>query len=320
MSARPTKDARERVKVSARLIARAIGRGASAVKGHLHVLYHIVIVVLSAAIAASLPLTLSFVAERLLRYWSFIENEQVFLVSVEVAVALLLIMAFSHARTNCGNRKMSKIARAAGMVHFVPRRGVLARWTSRRSKERQAFMKDIMAIGSTGFRTFVDPRGDLHTAIQDCRAAKIMLVNPESPGAIDRARTIPDPEVTQESLRSQVGQTIAFLGALRAARKNVRLKLYSDLPLWKLAILGDHAWVQHYHPGLNVQAMPEYVFMHSQDPASLFSAFYQHFVMRWNDPSIPEYDLLSGELVYRDAGGNELRRDKLDWTLEDVAV
>ncbi len=290
------------------------------VRSHLQILYHLLIVALSAAIAVSLPFTFSFVAQRLLLYWSFIENEQIFLTSTEVAVGLLLIIVFSRARTNWKNRKLSKMARAAGMIHFKSRRGLLVRRTSRRLKERQAFMRDIMVIGSTGFRTFVGPKGDLHAAIQSCRTAKIMLLNPESPGAVERARTIPEPEVTQESLRWQVEQTFVFLGALRGAQKGISLKLYSDLPLWKLAILGDYAWVQHYHPGLDVQVMPEYVFMHGQNPTSLFSAFYQYFVMRWNDAAIPEYDLLSGELVYRDEAGNELRRDKLDLRLEGTAL
>jgi len=40
--------------------------------------------------------------------------------------------------------------------------------------------------------------------------------------------------------------------------------------------------------------------VHDQDPAGLFTAFYQYFVMRWNDPAIPEYDLLTGDLMYRE--------------------
>jgi hypothetical protein len=289
------------------------------VRGHLHILYHVLIVALSAAIAASLPLAFGFLARQLLTYWSFIENEQMFLISTEVAVGLLLVVLFSRARTNWQNRRLSRMGRVAGMIHFNSRRGPLVRRTSRRLKEQQAFMRDIMVIGSTGFRTFVDPKGDLHTAIHSCRTAKIMLLNPESAGALERARTIPESAVTPEILRSQVGQTIAFLRTLPGAQKGICLKLYSDPPLWKLAILGDYGWVQHYHPGLDVQVMPEYVFMHGQNPTGLFSAFYQHFVMRWNDPAVPEYDLLRGELLYRDEAGNELSRKKLDLMLEGVA-
>src|SRR2546428_12603962 len=76
--------------------------------------------------------------------------------------------------------------------------------------------------------------------------------------------------------------------------------------MWKLPILGDHAWVRHYHPSLDVRVLPEYVFVHSQDPRGLYTAFYQYFTTRWNDPAIPEYDLLTGELVYPDRERREV--------------
>ena len=289
--------------------AHALERAARVIKAPLLLLYHVSIIALSAAIAASLPVTFSFAARRLLAYWAFVQNERLFLISTEVVVAFVLILVFNHARTNWRNRTLSKMARAAGMVHVTPRTGVLARRTIRRSKERQAAMRDIMLIGSTGLRTFVDPKGDLHAALQTCRTAKIMLLDPESRGALERARIIPDPAITQESLRRQVREAIDFLAALRTVpQKSIQLKLYPDPPLWKLAILGDYVWVQHYHPGLDVQVLPEYVFVHRQDPTSLFPAFYQYFARRWTDPAIPEYDLVKDEVVYRNAAGDEVGR------------
>src|SRR5205807_8422358 len=94
--------------------------------------------------------------------------------------------------------------------------------------------------------------------------------------------------------------------ALRAASERVRLKFHPEPALWKLAILGDRAWVRHYHPALDVRVLPEYVFVHSQDPRGLYTAFYQYFTTRWNDPAIPEYDLLTGELVYPDGERREV--------------
>jgi hypothetical protein len=305
------------IAATGKLAARALERAARVIRAPLPVLYHVSIIALSAAIAASLPVTFSFAAGRLLAYWSFVQNERLFLISTEIVVAFVLILVFNHARTNWRNRTLSKMARAAGMVHVTPRTGVLARRTIRRSKERQAAMRDIMLIGSTGLRTFVDPKGDLHAALQTCRTAKIMLLDPESRGALERARIIPDPAITQESLRRQVREAIDFLAALRTAQKSIQLKLYPDPPLWKRAILGDYVWVQHYHPGLDVQVLPEYVFVHRQDPTSLFPAFYQHFARRWNDPAIPEYDLVKDELVYRDAAGDEVGRRRFGSTPAD---
>jgi hypothetical protein len=95
-------------------------------------------------------------------------------------------------------------------------------------------------------------------------------------------------------------------------QKNVRLKLYPDRPFLKMAILGDYIWLQHYQPGLDLQRMPRYVFKHDPNIGSLYFPFYQYFLGRWNNPDIPEYDLETDELIYRDTAGNEERRENMD--------
>jgi hypothetical protein len=305
-STRSKQTVRTRIRAAPRRLVSAAEHAIRLVTDRLPLVYHVVVVILSAAIAATLPLTFTFLARRLLTYWSVIEDAKVFLASTEIAVALVLVFVLSRARTNWTNRRLSRVARAAGMVQLASGNGLLSRRVARRQKERHAFMRDIMIIGSTGFRTLIDPRGDLRAALENCRTAKLMLLDPESRGAIERVRTIGEHEISRESLRTQVEQTIAFLRALPAAHQRIRLKLYPEPPLWKLAILGDHAWVRHYHPALDVRLLPEYVFAHGQDPAGLYAAFYQYFVMRWSDPALPEYDLRSGGLVYREGTRREV--------------
>jgi hypothetical protein len=58
--------------------------------------------------------------------------------------------------------------------------------------------------------------------------------------------------------------------------------------------------------------MPEYVFKHDQNLGSLYLPLYQYFLTQWNHPDIPEYDLESDELIYRNRGGNEVKREKFD--------
>jgi len=278
--------------------------------GPVRILYHIGVIALSAGIALSLPLTVSFLAQQLLVSWSLVENERIFLISVEIAVAVVLILFFHSLGRSWQDRRLARMARGAGMVYFTPSRGVLARRRIRRLKERQGLARDVMIIGSTGFRTFVDPKGDLHTVLQQCREAKIMLLNPDSEGAAARAKSILDPGITPESVRKQITKSIEFLKGLKAVQRNVELRLYPDAPLFKLAILGEFIWVQHYHAGLDVQVMPEYLFAHDQKPGGLYTPFYQHFMTRWRNAAIPEYDLDADELVYRDTAGHEIKRDK----------
>jgi hypothetical protein len=202
------------------------------------------------------------------------------------------------------------MARAAGIVLVTSAKGFLAKRRIRKLKERHGVARDVMVISSTGFRTLVDAKGDLHHVIASCREAKIMLLNPFSEGARARVKSISDPEITIESFREQIRKSIFFLKGLKAIQKNIKLKLYNDPPFLKLVILGDYMWMQYYHPGLDVQRMPEYVFRHDQNTGSLYIPFYQYFLTRWNAPDIPEYDLDSDELIYRDAVSNEVRREK----------
>lgn len=179
-------------------------------------------------------------------------------------------------------------------------------------KKKLGFAREIMIIGSTGYRSFVEPEGDLHESVQTCREAKIMLLDPLKHGAIVRARSIPDPEITPEVIREQIIKSIDYLKGLRAAQKNVRLKLYPDMPLLKMAILGDYAFIRHYHTGMNVRHMPEFAFKNDQNHGGLYLPMYRYFLSRWQDPDIPEYDLDTDELVYRDHMGHELMRESFN--------
>jgi hypothetical protein len=169
-----------------------------------------------------------------------------------------------------------------------------------------------MIIGSTGYRSIALPEGELHEAVRNCREAKIMLLDPREHGAIERAQSIPDPEMTAEAIREQIMKSIDFIRELQTLKKTVRLKLYPDMPLLKMAIIGDYAYVRHYHTGMNVRFMPEFAFRNLPHHGGFYMPFYRYFVSRWQDPDIPEYDLARDELVYHDALGYEVLREPFD--------
>lgn len=286
-------------------------------KGSLRILYHIVVIILSAAIALSLPYTAGFIAQKFLAYWSLIENEMIFLVSIEIACAMLLIFFFNYIGRGWKDRKLSNAAKSAGLAFAPSRKRLFTQKRIKRLKEKQGIARDIMVTGSTGFRTFVDQKGDLHEAIKNCREAKIMLLNPYSEGASIRASSIPEPDITTDHFQGQIKKSIDFLKGLNGVRRNVKMKLYNDAPFLKLAILGDYIWVQHYHAGLDVQVMPEHVFKHNQNSSGFYAPFYQYFLSRWNNPEIPEYDFDTEELIYRDKTGNEIRREEFNLTCDN---
>lgn len=285
---------------------------AGAAERSAHLVYHIFVVVLSAAIALSLPAIARSMAQDVLYYWSRIEHDRGFLLSIEIAVAVLLLVVFEAIGRRWHDRRCAQVARRAGMLYATRSGGRLAGRRVRRLKERQGLGRDLMLIGSTGFRTFVEPDGDLYGVLHGCREAKIMLLDPESEGARARARAILHPDVTEGRFREQISKSIEFLRRLKGAQKAVTLKLYQDPPFLKLAILGDYIWMRYYPSALDVEKMPEYLFQHVQHPESLYTPLYQYFLTRWNDPDIPEYDFERDALLYRDQTGNEVRLEPFD--------
>ena len=275
-----------------------------------HISYHVIVVFLSATLALSLPFIVSTMARKLLASWAFIENEKLFLVAIEILTAVMLILFFNFVRRAWNDRRLARMAKSAGLVQATPFRGTfIYKRRVKQMKKKLGFAREIMIIGSTGYRSFVEPEGELHEAVQNCREAKIMLLDPLKHGAIVRARSIPDPEITPEVIREQIIKSIDFLKSLRASQKNVRLKLYADMPLLKMAILGDYAFIRHYHTVLNVRTMPEFAFKNEQNHGGLYLPMYRYFLSRWQDPEIPEYDLDTDELVYRDLTGYDSMRE-----------
>jgi len=251
-------------------------------------------------------------ARKFLGYWALIENEKIFLISIEVGTAVLLIILFNFIVKNLKSRKLSRLAEEAGLYALGRPSGIIKHTRIRKLKEKHGVARNVMLIGSTGFTTFVDPAGDLHQVIQKCRGAKIMLLDPSGEGASSRARSIQSPDITLESFREQIARSIEFLKGLKEVQMDIRLKFYQDIPLLKLAILGDYVFMRHYHHGVDVRKLPEFVFRHQRNPGCLYNPFYQYFLDRWHDPALPEYELETDELIYRDKSGNEVRREKFE--------
>ena len=271
-------------------------------------LYHIVVVALSAGIALLLPAG----AKQFLALWSRVEHDKLSLIAVEMAVAILLIVCLNYIHRSIRDRTLASMATGAGLVSFFPRRARGAQRRIKKLKEEQGTGRTIMVIGSSGYSTFVDQVGDLSSVLDKCLGAKILLVNPYSQEASIRIRAIAHPEYTLGAFREEVRQSIALLKRLKAMGKAVKLKLYSDPPLIKMVILGDYLWLQHYHADLDVETMPEYVLRHNRKDHGLYTLYAHYFEQRWRNDEIPEYDLDTDELVYRNRTGIEIRREQFE--------
>jgi hypothetical protein len=271
-------------------------------------LYHIIVVALSAGIALLLPAG----AKQFLSFWSRVEHDLLSLIAVEMTVAILLIACLNYFHRSIRDRALAAVAAGAGLVSFFPRRTRGAQRHIKQLKEEQGTGRTISVIGSSGHSTFVDQVGGLSSVLDKCLGARIMLVNPYSQEASARIQAIGHPEFTLNTFREEIRQSIQLLKRLKAMGKAVKLKLYSDSPLMKLVILGDYLWLQHYHADLDIQTMPEYVLRHNRKDHGLYTLYAHYFVQRWESTEIPEYDLDTDELVYRNKTGNEIRRERFE--------
>ena len=111
--------------------------------------YHVIVVLMSAALALSTPFALSAMAAGLLRAWAFIENEKIFLVALEIVTAVILILFFNHIRRGWDDRKITRMAKSAGLVRATTGKGMFAK---RRMKKELGFARELMIIGSSGCR------------------------------------------------------------------------------------------------------------------------------------------------------------------------
>ncbi len=277
-----------------------------------HISYHIIIIILSAALALFFPYFLSAAAKFVLRFWTIIENEKIFKLASEIATAVILVLFFNMKTRGWEYRRLARMAKTAGLVQAIPSKGIFRKRRIKKMKRELGFSRELMIIGSTGYRSVLDPKGDLHEAVQHCREAKIMLLNPCKEGAIMRAQSIPAPEITSELIQKQIMISINFLKKLQAGKKNIQLKLYPEQPLLKLVIIGDFVFLQDYATGPNICHLPEYAFKNQPKHSGLYILLYRYFLSRWQDANIPEFDLETDELIYRDQAGNELSRERFD--------
>ena len=274
------------------------------------IIIHGAISLLAVAIAFSLPAVSRYI---LFEWWPMVESDPNLLLASEIALASALVLVLNLAKLSWDNRHLVQMARAAALVYTRDAdRDWAARWREQRLLKELPAVRDAVILSLTGYDTFVDERSLVHGLLGGAYELRVMLVNPVGEALRRRAESLP-PEITVLSLQTEIEASIAFLASLRKRGTKVALKFYDQMPFWKVAVLGDHAWVQFCHPGFSVSEQPEYVFaLHESNPRQgLFVPFYVHALERWNEPVHPEYDFDSNELVHRDASGNETARAPL---------
>lgn len=273
-----------------------------------HLLVHALVTLLAVGFAFTLPELARYI---LYQWWPAVQDDSQLLLLTEIAFAGVLVLLFNALTLTLEYRRKARINTLASLVHAREHRGWLSRLVGRSLVRDLPWKRDVMVMAVTGYDTFTAQDAELRRVLEACYEIRVMLMNPYSDGARSHAASRVNPEETLADYRNELETSIDFLARLYTGGKKVSLKLYSETPFWKLVFTGEHAWVRYCHDNYGAQVFPEYVFALQPDKPmrGFFPAFYTYFLNQWNDPRHPEYNFESNELIYRNKGGQEIRRE-----------
>ncbi len=275
-----------------------------------HSLSHVAITLLAVAIAFSLPDAARYV---LYVWWPKTQTDAHSLLATEVGLSVALVVLFNVLKMAWDSRRMIAAVRLASLVYATDANAGPSRKKAKRLVTKTSSPRDVFVLTLTGFDTFVEPDSLFHDVLDTAYEIRILLLDPRSAAASRHVEAISDQQVNLQSLHDEITTSIAYLTALHKAGKRVTLKFYEHEPLWKVVVVGDNVWVQHFHHGFEVKRQPEYVFalQTSAPRQGFYVPFYTYFLDHWNERRHPVYDFETGELIYREDGDNETRRVSL---------
>lgn len=282
------------------------------------VLLHAMVTVLAVAIAFSLPVIAEYV---LFQWWPRVAEDANLLLATEVVLAATMVLLFNALHLAWQDRLKVQAADMASLVYARHRKNWITRWRERKLASQFNATRDAFILTLTGYDTFTGKSSLLRDQMGSAYEIRVLLMNPYALSAEKHVNALPD-GVTLRAFADEVEASLAYLHKLIQQGKKVTVKFYEHKPFWKVAVLGDHVWVQYCHSGVEVKHEAEFVFaLNRANPRlGLFVPFYMYFLDRWEDSRHPEYDFATGELVYRDALGSETRRMAFGGDPDDVPM
>ncbi|MBY0265829.1 MAG: hypothetical protein K2W84_05415 [Burkholderiales bacterium] len=274
------------------------------------ILLHVLVTVLAVAIAFSIPKAAGYV---LYEWWPKVAGDTNLLIATEVGFAAVLVLLFNILQMAWEDRSRLRAAEMASLVHAS--QGA-SRMTSRRERQlagKLGISRDAFILTLTGYDTFSAESSLLRDQLMNAYEIRVLLLNPGAPSTRNHVGALPD-AVTLRTFHEEVQASLAYLQSLAALGKKVAVRFYEHKPFWKVAVLGEHVWVQYCHSGAEIKNEPEFVFAlnRSKPRLGFYVPFYMYFLDCWENPENPEYDFETRELVYRDGLGQELRRTAFD--------
>lgn len=150
----------------------------------------------------------------------------------------------------------------------------------------------LWILGATGKGTFGNATSPLCETLRAyAQPIRVLLIRPYSTGFDRRVREL---NVNAGEYASDVHDAIDFCVDLKRRRnKDIEVKVYSELAIWKMMITSSQLWLQHYGPKRHVDDMPMYCFEFLENEASLYDALKSVFLKRWVSDGNPSIDLVT---------------------------
>ena len=148
----------------------------------------------------------------------------------------------------------------------------------------------LLMLGATGKETFAAPTSPLFEILKTYKGdIKILLVRPRSRAFELRCKSL---EMSSEAYLEQILDSIGYCKELvdKHAR-TVEVRLYDQIPIWKMMIMSGTIWVQHYKSKEHVDNTPMYCFQFKGENSTLFDGFKSVFDKRWKLDGSKNIDL-----------------------------
>ena len=147
----------------------------------------------------------------------------------------------------------------------------------------------LWLLGATGKNTFGATDSPLHKAICEYRGAiSILLLYPQSNGFKYRIKQL---RANQERYMDEILDSLQFCRESKINGVNIQVKLYEGMPIWKLLIMPQTIWLQHYGKTGHVDNSPLYGFSLVHNKPTLLEGYRSVFEKRWNHDDSKVVDL-----------------------------
>jgi hypothetical protein len=158
------------------------------------------------------------------------------------------------------------------------------------SFQKSSNNSELWILGANGVETFSASTSPLCNLLRTYnKPIRVLLLKPYSKGFNKRTSEI---NANAQKYADEIIDSIDFCAQLKTTHgRDIELKLYSEIAIWKMLRISSEVWLQNYAPNKPVEDMPLYCFRSLEADGNLYDAFVSVFSKRWLMDGNPQIDL-----------------------------